>query len=355
MESEIVIIGGGLTGLTLHHLLNKIGISALIIEARDRVGGRINTVKTKSSPTIEMGATWLQEGQVSLNVLLKELGLDVFPQMMNEQVIYEANAQMPPQLVRIPPSQASYRIQGGTSQLIESLSTNLDPSQLFLGQEVKSIKQEADGLIIEGSLDTFKTKIAVSTLPPALLKKTIIIEPNLPSSVLETMEQTHTWMGESIKVGLSFKHPFWRANNSSGTIFCNIGPITEMYDHSNYEDNLYALKGFMNNAYYLNSKEERLNLVLAQLRKYYGKMVEDYIAYEEVVWRNEKYTYTDYEELVMPHQNNGHPLYQSAYLDGRLYIAGSETSTSYGGYMEGAVQSAQYVFEQIKKQQNSVV
>lgn len=38
-------------------------------------------------------------------------------------------------------------------------------------------------------------------------------------------------MGESIKVGLTYTTPFWR-EKSSETIFSNVGPIPEIYDHS---------------------------------------------------------------------------------------------------------------------------
>ena len=220
-------------------------------------------------------------------------------------------------------------------------------NHIYCGQTVKSIKKEQNGLIIESNSNIFQANIVVSTLPPLLLKRTIDIEPALPNAVLETMENTHTWMGDSIKVGLTYQDPFWRADGTSGTIFSNVGPITEFYDHSNCEDNLYALKGFFNNTFHSIGKENRLAMVLKQLRKYYGKVVDDYIRYEELVWRNEKQTYVEYENFVMPHQNNGHSLYQKTYLGECLYIAGSETAQSYPGYMEGAVDSANRVCQQI--------
>jgi len=42
----------------------------------------------------------------------------------------------------------------------------------------------------------------------------------------------------------------------------------------------------------------------------------------------------------MPHQNNGHPLFRTPLMNGRLIIAGSETAANFPGYMDGAVQSA---------------
>lgn len=57
-------------------------------------------------------------------------------------------------------------------------------------------------------------------------------------------------MGESIKVGLTYATPFWR-EKSSETIFSNVGPIPEMYDHSNAEETYFGLMGFLNGAYHL--------------------------------------------------------------------------------------------------------
>ena len=185
----------------------------------------------------------------------------------------------------------------------------------------------------------------VSTLPPHLLANTISFDPKLENSFYQTAQNTDTWMGESIKIGFTFKTPFWREHNLSGTIFSNVGPIPEMYDHSNQQDNLYALKGFFNGVYYKISKKERCQLALLQLEKYYGKQVRDYLTYEEMVWKNQKYTSTKYDDLVLPHQNNGDHAFQKSYYNNKLWIAGTETSISYSGYMEGAVRSAQRVFE----------
>ena len=193
----------------------------------------------------------------------------------------------------------------------------------------------------------FQSDFVISTLPPFLLTEKINITPSLPDSILDITQQTHTWMGESIKVGLNYDQLFWRTEKSSGTIFSNVGPIPEMYDHSNFDDNLFGLVGFFNGAYFSITKEERLEMLLQQLERYYGPTVRDFISYEEVVWRNEPFTFFPYPHHVLPHQNNGHPNYRQAYLDGKLYIAGSETAKNYPGYMDGAVNSAKFISEQL--------
>jgi monoamine oxidase len=174
------------------------------------------------------------------------------------------------------------------------------------------------------------------------------MEPALPDGLLSVAEKPPTWMGDSIKISLSYAKPFWREEQLSGTIFSNVGPIPEMYDHSDYADEKFALKGFFNSTYYSLTREERLEMALKQLEKYFGPIVRDYLEYSEAVWANEPLTYVPYASHVLPHQNNGHPVYQQTYLGGRFFVAGTETATVTPGYMEGAVRSAQFVVQALK-------
>lgn len=54
--NDVVIIGAGLSGLTLAYLLRDKGLSVKIIEAGDRLGGKIYTHKTKNGELIYLGA-----------------------------------------------------------------------------------------------------------------------------------------------------------------------------------------------------------------------------------------------------------------------------------------------------------
>lgn len=350
ITSDIVIIGAGLTGLTLAYLLRNSSYKVNIVEARNRIGGRILTSYKNNEAPIEMGATWLNFSHTYLNTLLKELNIGVFKQELGDKAIYEPSSLTPHQLVTLPNnSDSSYRIKDGSSSLITKLAQSISERTIFCNEVITSIQEEFDGITIRGNKSTFESKIVISTLPPHLLQSSIKITPNLPLNIQEVMESTHTWMGESIKVGLRFKEPFWKASNSSGTIFSNVGPIPEFYDHSNHENNSYALKGFLNNSYFELSKEERLKLILNQLRKYYGGIVDSYINYEEKVWQQERYTFSEYNSRILPHQNNGHQLYSKPYLNNKIYIAGAETNNDFSGYMEGAIRSAHTIFNKLKK------
>jgi len=315
-----------------------------ILEARERLGGRIYTSYVKEGAPIEMGATWLGRQHTFLLDLLAELGLEIFEQALGERAIYEPISTSPPQVVSLPPNHdPSYRIKGGSSCLIETLTAKLAPEQIYTGQIVKGIETQGDGLKVKSNGQSFFAKQVVSTLPPRLFSAHIHCEPSLPESFQRIADETHTWMGESIKVGLRFDEAFWENGKSSATIFSSVGPIPEMYDHTDAAGAHHALKGFFNGSYYSISKEERLEMVLKQLQKYYGKQIKSYSSYEELVWQKEAFTYAPYRSHVLPHQYNGHAVYQEPYMQGKLWIAGTETATAFPGYMEGSIRSARSI------------
>jgi monoamine oxidase len=338
---DIIIIGAGLTGLALAYYLRNSGKRLLIIEGRDRIGGRILTLKNDGEAPQEMGATWLGRQHRALISLLKELDIETFEQVLGDRAIYEPISTSPPQIVQLPPNNdPSYRIANGTMSIIEKLQSYISDDAIQLDEKVISITEVNDQLNILSDKASYTADIVISTLPPYLLSQTIEITPTLPIELMDAMQHTHTWMGESIKVSLSYSKAFWHSKKTSGTIFSSVGPITEIYDHSDISNNTAALMGFFNGSYFSVSREERLELIMKQLQKYYGDVVHSYISYNEKVWRNDHMTYIPYQDHLLPHQNNGHHLYRASYLNNRLYIAGAETSITHPGYMDGAVSSA---------------
>jgi monoamine oxidase len=345
---NIIIIGGGLSGLTTAYLLEKEGLTATILEARDRLGGRIYTSRTNGEAPIEMGATWLGKKHQNLISLLEELNIDIYEQYMGNKGYYEPMSISPPQLVDLPPNEEpSYRIAGGSDKVIQALHKQLQQSNVLLNRPVSSIQKTNRTIEVNTGSEHFNADVVISTLPPKLLVDSISFKPELPENVRNIAEETHTWMAESIKVALTYKNPFWRTSNSSGTIFSNVGPINEMYDHSIDHQSLYALKGFMNDSYYSISRTERKEIVLKQLRRFYGEKANRYLSYQETVWKHEPFSFTEYETHILPHQHNGHPVFQTSYWDNRLIISGSETATNFPGYMDGAVESAQQAVNQL--------
>jgi len=57
-EADVIIIGAGMSGVACGEILNKNGISCIILEARDRIGGRIYTYD-KLDAKVDVGASFI--------------------------------------------------------------------------------------------------------------------------------------------------------------------------------------------------------------------------------------------------------------------------------------------------------
>ena len=346
--NKIIIIGAGLSGLMTAYLLKKKGLEYIILEAGTKIGGRIETVTGASGSTMEMGATWFSNLHQHLIALLSELNISFFKQRTQGISLFETMSFVPPQKFEISDAEeSSYRIEGGTIKLIEKLVDEVGIENIKTETKVSAIKEFADYLeVIDSNGAKYLSSKVISTLPPHLLVQTIALEPPLSNSIQNLAKKTHTWMGESIKFAVEYERPFWREQNYSGTLFSQASIIQEMYDHSNNDDNGYALKGFLNGGTYTLSYEERKEKVLLQLVKLYGTEAENYIAYHEKVWREDPLTFLPYEQLVLGHENNGHPEYQKPLFNNKLFLSGSETATKNPGYMEGAIVAAKSIAAQ---------
>ena len=352
-NTDVLIIGAGLTGLTIAYLLKSLHIKTTIIEANTRIGGRILTKRNPNEAPIDLGATWLVPQQKNVLNLLKTLNIEVFEQFYGSTAIYQPDPSKQPQLVSLPNNDSvSYRIKNGTQTLIETLAEQLDNTSIQTGTSAISIQLKAEYLEVKTNKETYHSKYVVSTLPPALFNQNISLTPVLPEVITDILSKTHTWMHNSIRVGFTFKTPFWKHPQSSGTIYANSEPLQEFYDHSNAEQSVYALSGFMSSNLSGLDKNQRKKLALEQLQSYYGDQALDYLSYEECAWIDQKHTIKPDNNFLMPQQNNGHPLFKERFLENKLFIAGAETSPVFSGKMEAAVSSAMHVFDSLKAEIN---
>lgn len=342
----ILILGAGLSGLLTGYRLKQAGIPFKILEARNRLGGRIQTVYGKNNTPVEMGATWFTQQHEQLKALIEELKLAYFEQHMESKVFYQTSATAPTQLIQIPSQAPSYRISGGTSHLINSLYQKLDPADILFNQTVTKIKIHKNTVEVHAK-QVFKGHSIVLALPPKLWSKRIVFEPALLSELKQVAEQTHTWMEDSIKVGLTYKRPFWQDEELPATLFSNAGPITELYDHSNHEKTKYALCGFINASLNNRTYEERQASVLNQLKRVYGIQVLDYVDYQECAWITKKNTFETSDTFIYPHQNNGNPIFSKALFDEKIIVSSSESAKEFPGYMDGAVYAGNLSAEKI--------
>lgn len=347
-NERIVIVGGGLSGLTLAYLLLQKNIEATVLEASSRLGGRIQTIKGELETPLELGATWFSDMHPNLLSLIDELQLKKYPQFSKGISLFQTKSFEPPQEFFVPEAEKpSYRIVGGTQMLTDVLSKNLSSENIRLNTKVTAIKEVGNELLVETSYGEklFADKVILS-IPPQLVSSQIQFAPELPDDVSEILPEVQTWMSGAIKFVLEYAAPFWRNGGYSGMLYSHAGIIVEMYDHTNFEENKFGFTGFLNGGVASYPKEVRKEFVLRQLKELLGEEALKPVAYFDKIW-NDEFISGGKQIIQRPHQNNGHLVLQESYLNGKLYFSGTETSTEFPGYMEGAIISARKTLDRI--------
>lgn len=331
-EFKYIIIGAGVSGLTTaYQLLKKGETDFIILEARDRIGGRVLT-----SDNVDLEPAWFQANHENLIQLLNNLEIPKFNQYSKGKSILVHNAMAPAHYFNSDQSQPSaYRISGGTEHLISKLA-NLVHNKVSLSTKVNSIEEVNNYINISTNTTIFKASKVIVTLPPKLATR-LSFKPELPSALKLVMKKTHTWMSNAIKVGITFKIPFWREQGFSGTIISQISPVTELYDHSSANQKHFSLMGFVNEGLRDLTKSDRKEQILSYLEKHLGSQIRDFTSYQEKDWSQDEFTSITNLQSVHSFPQYGNPVFTTFYMNNKLLFSGTETSPYFGGYLEGAV------------------
>ncbi len=77
-QADCIVVGAGFAGLSTATVLEAAGLSVLVLEARDRVGGRVEAATLAGQP-IDLGGMWAGPTQPALLALAERLGVATFP------------------------------------------------------------------------------------------------------------------------------------------------------------------------------------------------------------------------------------------------------------------------------------
>lgn len=347
METDVLIVGGGLSGLSLADRLTKSGVDFLLVEAQDRLGGRILTEEI-SGGQFDLGPTWFWPGQPRMAELVRRFSLPVFEQYATGDLIYQDQSGAIQRGHGYASMQGSLRINGGMGSLTSALGNVIDADRVLIGAAVRSLTYEK-GLITakldgSGGLNEVRAKRVVLAVPPRVVAETIAFHHPLAAAQTDAMSRIPTWMAGQAKILAVYEKPHWRNAGLSGDAMSQRGPLVEIHDASPIEGGPYALFGFVGVPPDARAahKEELMRLALDQLSAMFGPamvepmnlVIKDWAAMPEIATSRDR-------APVRSHPHYGLPPDLRDLWEATLHLASTEAGHHFGGFLEGALEAAE--------------
>jgi monoamine oxidase len=221
--------------------------------------------------------------------------------------------------------------------------------RVVLNSPVRKITQLRDRVIVDSDNMTAIGQRVIVAIPPPLAGR-LQYSPALPA--LRDQLTQRMPMGSVMKVIAVYDKPFWRDSGWTGQVVSDIGPAQVTFDSTPPEGTPGALMAFIEASASRQldtvSKATLRSMVLDNYAKYYGDKARHPIAFYEKRWDNDIWhrgcpvCYTPPGVLL----DYGKAIRQPV---GRIHWAGTETSTYWNGYMDGAVRSGERAAEEVRK------
>lgn len=442
-DVDVVVVGAGLAGLTAARDLTDSGLDVVVLEARDRVGGRTFDRPLSNGVKVELGGQWVGPTQDAVMALIDELGLETFPtyregesiasyqgaairysddsfglpdatstevfrvweklELLAAEVSTEAPWTSPdadswdqmtlsgwlqahtsdeltlrffgmllPAIFAAEPAELSFlhflfyvksgnglaslaateggaqesRVVEGTQAISERLALGLRDA-IRLESPVREIGRSGADLRIVHSQGSITASEVVVAIPPTLASR-ISYDPPLPSQRDSLTQQMPA--GSVIKVNLGYATPFWRDEGLSGAAFGLDDDFSFTFDNSPPDASCGVLVTFAEGDHSRRvramSPRQRRQLAVETMTKHFGPQAAQPFDVIEVDWSAEPWTRGCYGAHLGTGvwTRYGHALAEPVE---RLHWAGSETSQTWNGYMDGAIRSGKRAANEI--------
>ncbi|XP_015265262.1 PREDICTED: amine oxidase [flavin-containing] A-like [Gekko japonicus] len=99
---DVVVVGGGISGMSAAKLLSESGLNVVVLEARDRVGGRTFTIRNEQVSYVDVGGAYIGPTQNRILRLAKELGIETYKVDVVKRSILHKNGKSHPFLGAFP-------------------------------------------------------------------------------------------------------------------------------------------------------------------------------------------------------------------------------------------------------------
>lgn len=347
MHTEILIVGGGLSGLALADHLTQKGVDFLLVEAQDRLGGRILT-KELSGAMFDLGPAWFWPGQPRIAALARRFQISVFPQYATGDQMYQDHSGAVQRARGFASMQGSYRLSGGMGALIDGLAGSLESGRVLTRTRLETIRHAPEG--ITATVDHSGASIPVDArqimlaVPPRVIAETVSFDPALKADRSQSLKSIPTWMAGQAKILAVYEEPHWRDAGLSGDAMSHRGPMVEIHDASPIEGGPYAVFGFVGYPadMRMEHRDDMLDRAVAQLVALFGPkmahplnlVLQDWATIPEIARAQDR-------APVGHHPRYGLPSHLSGLAARGVHFCSTETAHGFGGYLEGALEAAE--------------
>ena len=433
---DVVIVGAGFAGLTAARALVKQGRRVVVVEARDRVGGRVKA-GTIAGHKVDVGGMWAGPTQTRVLAALEEFGLHTAPQRIaGKQIVDLAGkrwlaegegmgfepsiekeigaitdelnrmaATLPPDAPWSAPRAAewdaisaqewlfartadplvraywdadfrsvleadlsrlsllfllfyirsgdsvdalfgyeegaqAFLVKEGMHSLAEKMAAALG-DRVILGAPVRSIAQDASGVVVRSEQREWRAATAIVAIPPPLTVR-LAWDPPLPSG--RDLLAQRSPMGSVIKWYAAYDRPFWRDRGLNALVVTDRPPCVVSVDAAKDDAGPALLAGFIDTPYSLRMtgrpQEERRAAVTGWLAEYFGPEAARPVAYLDQDWPAEVWSRGCYGATMGPTVMTAFGRFLRE-PHGRIHWAGTETSDRWSGYIDGAIRSGE--------------
>uniref|UniRef100_A0A8C8DPD5 Amine oxidase n=1 Tax=Oryzias sinensis TaxID=183150 RepID=A0A8C8DPD5_9TELE len=100
---DVIVVGAGISGLSAAKLLKASGLNPVVLEARNRVGGRTFTVRNKETKWVDLGGAYVGPTQNRILRLAKEYDIKTYKVNEQESLVHYVNGKSSPFKGSFPP------------------------------------------------------------------------------------------------------------------------------------------------------------------------------------------------------------------------------------------------------------
>ncbi len=233
-----------------------------------------------------------------------------------------------------------FRFVGGSELIAKRMARALKPG-VTLRAPVREIEQGGGGVTVRFDGGRVRARRAIVAVPPTLAGR-IVYAPKLPYQRDQLTQRLP--QGTLTKVAAVYDRPFWRDDGLTGSMIDLEGPIGFTVDDSPPSGKPGIIFGFVGGdaarAFSRLTRAQRRRAVLDELARGFGPRARSANEYFETAWSAELWSRGCPVGIAPPGLYTAYGPWLREPV-GRIHWAGTETSTYWNGYMDGAVRSGE--------------